>query len=501
MGQLRKAATVVINDVRHEIAGDEAFMMLADYLRYSCGLVGTKIVCAEGDCGACTVLRASVKGLGSEDYEVINSCIVMMAQLDGCSIITVEGLAPRGQFSPVQEAVARCHGSQCGYCTPGFVMAITACVQRSGPGLDAQSVKNYLTGNLCRCTGYAPLVEAALQVNREKQEILKTSLETRRVLKAVSKVSLVIDTEKGRFFAPATLAEAAAIKRRYPEARLISAATDLGVEMNKGKAVPNCFLSLHLIPELYRVRVTQGQVSCGARVTLAQLRRACETALPEWARNLNIFASPQIKNMATLVGNIANGSPIGDSLPFLLVSEASVIVLRGRSTREIELSALYRGYRQLSLKPDEIITTVKFKRLEARDHLRLYKVSQRRDLDIATVNAAFAFRFKATGASARVIAEARIAYGGVGPLAIRCQAAEAYLRGQSLSSEVCAKAQELIQCAIAPLSDLRGSAAYRRVLVAQLFERYCSELDGSSEFQPGAIRAASGEDSHGERCL
>ena len=476
----RTSAVVVINGQRHEVSGEQAFMMLADYLRYSCGLVGTKVVCAEGDCGACTVLRASVKGLGSETYEAINSCIVMMAQLDGCDIVTVEGLAPAGQMSPVQEAVARCHGSQCGYCTPGFVMAITACVQRSGPQLDAQGVKNYLTGNLCRCTGYAPLIEATLQVDRAQHQTLSVRSDMRLALKSLVKKPLAIETETRKFFAPVTMAEAVRIKRRHSDARLIASATDLGVEMNKGKSAPQTFLSLHLIPELYRLKVTARQVSCGARVSLAELRRGCETILPELARNLNIFASPQIKNMATLVGNIANGSPIGDSLPFLLVSDAAVTVQGSRSTRLIPLRELYRGYRQLAIKADEIITSVQFQRLEARDGLRLYKVSQRRDLDIATVNAAFAFRLKPQAGGGWLVEEARIAFGGVGPLAIRCEDAEDALRSRLLNAAQIAIAQELIQKAIAPLSDLRGSAAYRRVLAGQLFERYCSEIGGGS---------------------
>lgn len=471
----RHAAILYINGERHEVCGTPAFMMLADYLRYECGLVGTKIVCAEGDCGACTVLHASVLNPRTKVFEAINSCITSVAQLDGAHIVTVEGLSSEAGLSPVQNAVASCHGSQCGYCTPGFVMAITACLQKPRENLNAQQVKNHLTGNLCRCTGYAPLIEAALAVDQKSLPRLEDKHRTPQQIKEVKskvKTSLHISDDTRQFFAPTTLKDALAILKKYPKARIIAAATDLGVQINKGKAEPEIFLSLHLIPELYQIKKSKNRLQFGARVNLTEVREACEESVPEFATFINIFASPQIKNIGSLVGNVANGSPIGDTLPFLMVAEAVVHIAGPNKERTIDFTDLYVGYRQLALKPGELMTAISFKVPKVEENLRLFKVSQRRDLDISTVNSAFLLHFN----NKAEIKSARICYGGVGATVLRFEKAEDFLVGKTLSEETITATIDLIQQEIAPLSDVRGTAGYRRALVDGLFRRYCAEL-------------------------
>ncbi|MCX6129819.1 MAG: FAD binding domain-containing protein [Proteobacteria bacterium] len=457
-------------------------MMLTVYLRYQRGLTGTKIVCAEGDCGACTVLRVfpMTRVAKTLQFEAINACIITMAQLDGSHLVTIEALASEHSLSAVQEAVVRNHGAQCGFCTPGMVMALTGFFQKDRPELSEQLVKNHLTGNLCRCTGYTSLLTAAQSVDPKQVPLLNPRYLQARALtdtKDVTKIPLHIKTEAHEFLAPVSLKDAVSLRKKNGSLRLISSGTDLGVQVNKGAAIPAALLSLHLIPELYKITSLGGRVRVGARVNLSELRRYCAQKIPEFASFLDIFASPQIKNLATLVGNIANASPIGDTLPFLLVTEGIVHLVGGTKPRDLAMLDLYSGYRQLTLKPREFISHVSFKIPQQQDCLRLYKVSQRKDLDISAVNCAFLFQ--TTGSDHKAAAKiktARIAYGGVAANVQRCEEAEAYLLGKTLTEETQGKALELIQAALSPQTDLRGSLAYRRVMIESLFRRYCGEL-------------------------
>ena len=560
---MRDFVLIYLNGVRREIRGREALMMLADWLRKEAGLTGTKIVCAEGDCGSCTVLRAfadlaahahidvGVPGgvkVGANDganvganvgvdhatrsapleFEAMNSCIVTVAQMDGSHIVTVEGMQCGDELSPAQVAMKQCHASQCGYCTPGFVMAISAMLEKHGDAngarvnvasdsggcanvashggavaaqhIDAKMAANYLTGNLCRCTGYAPIVEAALTVRAtEKHSVAGRYSNPAAITDALNTAtkSLLIEHDGMKLFAPVSLREAVTFAAQNPGFKVLAAATDMGVQTNKGKPLPRVMLSLHLVSELYQAKHSRSGIVVGARVTLAQLRRLCETTAPELASFLNLFGSPQIKNVATLVGNIANASPIGDTLPFLLIADAVVHVASrpgGKGPihkRNIEFTDLYVGYKKLALTPGEIITHVSFNATDSKELLRLYKVSQRKDMDISAISGAFSMtmtgRVKSsavnttTHAGARKtkspphVVSARIAYGGVAATPIRMPEIEAALVGDFTMEKAQAVAQ-MIASAITPLSDVRGSAAYRRVTAANLFMRYASEV-------------------------
>ena len=561
---MRDFVLIYLNGVRREIRGREALMMLADWLRKEAGLTGTKIVCAEGDCGSCTVLRAfadlaahahidvGVPGgvkVGANDganvganvgvdhatrsapleFEAMNSCIVTVAQMDGSHIVTVEGMQCGDELSPAQVAMKQCHASQCGYCTPGFVMAISAMLEKHGNAngarvnvasdsggranvashggavaaqhIDAKMAANYLTGNLCRCTGYAPIVEAALTVRAtEKHSVAGRYSNPAAITDALNTAtkSLLIEHDGMKLFAPVSLREAVTFAAQNPGFKVLAAATDMGVQTNKGKPLPRVMLSLHLVNELYQAKQSRSGIVVGARVTLAQLRRLCETTAPELASFLNLFGSPQIKNVATLVGNIANASPIGDTLPFLLIADAVVHVASrpcGKGPihkRKIEFTDLYVGYKKLALTPGEIITHVSFNATDSKELLRLYKVSQRKDMDISAISGAFSFTLagrpkhsnssndlqslaaRKTKSPPRVVS-ARIAYGGVAATPIRMPEIEAALVGDFTMEKAQAVAH-MIARSITPLSDVRGSAAYRRVTAANLFMRYASEV-------------------------
>ena len=489
---MRDYALLHVNGVPREVRGREALMMLADWLRKEAGLPGTKIVCAEGDCGACTVLRAfDAPGAQVLDapFEAMNSCIAIVAQMDGAHLVTVEGMQDGDALAPAQEAMRRCHGSQCGFCTPGFVMALSGMLeQHGGVAVERKVAANHLTGNLCRCTGYEPILQAACTIRASPAHAVAPRYATHEALDRARRAStepLQVEHDGGRFAAPTTLRDACTFAAANPACRVVGASTDLGVPINKGRPMPSALLSLHLIPELHQARVTRSGIEVGARVPLARLRHLCEEPVPEFARFLNLFASPQIKNVATLVGNIATGSPIGDTLPFLLVSGAEVHVASrpgGKGAlqrRSIPMTGLYRGYRQLALEPGEIITHVTFDRTRPNETLRLFKVSQRKDLDISTVSAAFSILWEGRrGKGVRRIAEARIAYGGVAATPVRLPEVERELLGDFTAAKAAVIARA-IAASIEPLSDVRGTAAYRSVLAANLFRQFAGEvLDG-----------------------
>lgn len=473
---MRSAVTFQLNGVLQTVRGPDVWRMTADWLRRDRALTGTKIVCAEGDCGACTILRAQAKP--NPQFQSLNACITPLFTLDGCVVLTVEALAEHGQLHPVQTAMRDQHGAQCGYCTPGFVMALAGALEEH-PRLTARQAANELTGNLCRCTGYAHILEAATAVTLPNAGLLAKRFLTGKTLGRLRlqlREPLRVQADHAELLAPTTLSEAAQFLLDHPDARIVAAATDLGVVANRGKPLPNFCLTLQNIPQLSRISVQKQTVTLGARVTLTELRHAVRDLLPELAGMLDVFASPQIKNAATLVGNIANGSPIGDTLPFLLVSNARVQAVRmgekGLQKRWILLTKLYLGYRQLALQPGELLAQVAFDLPQPGEVLKLYKVAQRKDLDISTVAAAILCRLDAQGQ----VLTAKLAYGGVAATPIRLPALEKWLLGKKLDAPTLKEAKLRLQSLLSPLSDLRGGALYRRQVAGNLLERYAHDL-------------------------
>lgn len=486
---MRKQALLYLNGKRYEIAAEQAGMMLADYLRHVRHLTGTKIVCAEGDCGACTVLRLfpdGARGPAKNVYLPINSCITTVAQLDGSSLVTVDSLADKS-LTPVQQAMMNCHGSQCGFCTPGFVMALTGLVEKklcnqktaSAP-IAPKEAQNATTGNLCRCTGYQPIIEAAVSVDVSRCAPVRARFFSKAQesdLKKAHKQALLLEAENISFFAPTSLKAARQYLAKYRDARLVGAATDLGVVHNKRKIRLHRMVSLHLIPSLYELKESKGRLLVGARVTLSELRYAVKKKAPEFARFLDLFASPQIKNIATLVGNVSNASPIADTPPFLLAMDARVHILGARGKRIVEISDFFLGYRKTALKPGEIIYAIDFCLPEKQESLSLYKASQRKDLDISAANAAF--RIFWTDAKKSSVKDIRLAMGGVAATTIRLSNAEAVFRGQKITKPLLGRAIEALQADIKPMSDLRGSAAFRRLLAENFLRRFVLENVGT----------------------
>jgi xanthine dehydrogenase small subunit len=479
---MRDSVVLYLNGERLVIPAAQAGWMLSDFLRYERNLTGTKVVCAEGDCGACSVLRYVPGRSSTPLFLPINSCIMTVAQCDGTSLVTVDALSENGELSPVQSAMVASHGSQCGFCTPGFVVAITGLVEkklcagiRSG-SCSARDAKNALTGNLCRCTGYQPIVDATTAIDLEKCRTVAARFFSKRQaadLKKIRSNPLRVESENYTFYAPKRLADAARAAAKNPSARIVAAATDLGVAVNKGKTKLPEVISLHLVDELYAMKVAKNRISVGARVTLAELRVAVKEKIPEFARFLDLFASPQIKNSATLIGNVVNASPIGDTPPFLLVAGATVHIVGPRAKRKIPLEKFYLGYRKTALRRGELVSAIEFDIPAAAESLALFKTSQRKDLDISAVNAAF--RVDWTDRGRTKMKSVRIALGGVAATPVRALRAEKALSGKEPSPEVLGRALEILHGEITPMSDLRGTSEFRRVLVENLFSKFFRE--------------------------
>jgi xanthine dehydrogenase small subunit len=475
---MRKKIVFYLNGSRKEVGPEAASMMLAEYLRYDQGLTGTKIVCAEGDCGACSVLRyfPHTQGVDTKNYSPINSCITLVAQLDGSSLVTVDALKKDNELHEAQRAMVECHGSQCGFCTPGFVITLTGLVEeklsKKELSVDVQEAKNCMTGNLCRCTGYQPIINAALDMDLKKCESVKERYYSEKQEVDLTKVyseSVLIENEEFSFFGPKTMKEAIDYLKLYPEARIVGAATDLGVVHNKRKTELTRLLSLHLITSLYQIEDKGGEISLGARVTHTEFRHFMKKKLPEFANYLDIFAGPQIKNIATIVGNVANASPIGDTPSALLALEARVVIQGVHGEREVPLSQFFLAYRKTALQKGELITHIKFPLPDENSTIRLYKYSNRKDLDISAVN--FAAHIKWKDKSKKEISDIILAAGGVAATPIRFIKKEVLKKNLDIDNAVNELHQEFT-----PLSDLRASAGYRHVLVENYFRKFFAEV-------------------------
>jgi len=457
---MRDTLLVHINGVPHRIGGDAAFDTVARFLREKLGKTGTKIVCEEGDCGACTVLVGRRQG-DELRYRPVNSCIQFLFQMDCASIVTVEGLS----MTPVQEAMARCHGAQCGYCTPGFVMAMAGmfeCTHQPSAG----DVRAALTGNLCRCTGYESIINAALQTEAQPRiEELYPSAPILEAIRAHEREPVRV----ANFYKPVTLDAAIAIRKH--NAVIVQGSTDFGVWHTKRDYQAPAILSLDGVEGLADIDVDGAMLRAGGRVSLAQFESFVRDLVPALAPVLDRFGSPQIKNAGTLAGNIANASPIADTLPFLFVMDARLELTGENGPRVVPIRDFYLGYKKLDLRPDEIITRIVIPLPQDGDTLRLYKISKRSHLDISSFTAAMLM--KRTDVR---IDSMRVAYGGVAPVVMRLKKTEEFLSGKPVTLETFAEAGEIARSEVAPISDVRGSKEYRLQLAENVLTKFYYDL-------------------------
>ena len=474
----------LLNGEERTVKDVDPTMTVLEYLRTVERKCGTKEGCAEGDCGACTVVVARPDDAGGLVYEPVNSCIQFLPTLDGKQVITVEGLRqPDGAQHPVQKAMVDTHGSQCGFCTPGFVMSLFALWHRT-KAPSKEDTLQALAGNLCRCTGYRPILEAAASMYRgqAKDQFDATSADVAHRLMALRRAHGLAYVARGRsFFAPRTLAELADILQRYPNAMLLAGGTDFGLWVTKQHRSFPCIVFLGELAELRRIVRGTTHLEIGAGVTWEAALPELAALHPELREFLLRFASVQIRNAATVGGNIANASPIGDGPPPLIALGASLVLSGPQGERELALEDFFKSYRKTDLRAGEIVARVRIP-LPPRDlRFAVWKVSKRFDQDISAVCGAFALRF----ADGHVLS-ARIAFGGMAAVPARARAAEAALAGRPWNLATVQTAMAAIERDFAPISDARASRDYRLLVARNLLLRLYHELAAEAQARVSA---------------
>ncbi len=473
---MRDHLLLYINGQPHEVRGPAVFQPLTTYLREHLRLTGTKIVCSEGDCGSCTVLigRPSPDGTALR-YAPVCGCIQYLAQLDAAHVVTVEGLADTtcdSRLNVVQKSLIKNQGTQCGFCTPGFVVAMTAHLEETKTPT-RQTLTRALTGNLCRCTGYDSILAAGLDIDTAALRPVASLHDTPKIaahLERLDKEPVELRAGDQLFAKPVTLRDAAQFRAAHADALLIAGGTDIGVQANKRMRTLTTLLSTAALHELESLRVENHTIIAGARASLSDLEKLAAQHLPDYARMLANFGSPLIKNAGTLGGNIANGSPIGDTMPALFVLNAEIELAGPTASRSVNINHFYTGYRKSVLKTDELIAGVRVPLPAKTDLFKIYKISRRKDLDISTFTAAFWAQIKNN-----TIAAIRIAYGGVGPVILRLPKTEAALAGAPFTEDAFRAAGPIARSEITPLSDVRGEADYRLQLAENILLRFFAE--------------------------
>jgi len=474
---MRHDIVVFVNGRRTRVPGSSAFSPLTTLLREECGLVGTKIGCGEGDCGACTVLVGRPAG-DSIRFRAMTSCLLTPCLVDGAHVVTVEGLARGSSLSAIQKAMINHHGSQCGFCTPGVVMALSGLFEAQAEP-DMEAIAEALTGNLCRCTGYLPILDAGMAAAREGVVPLSAMYPDGDLiaeLKDLGSEPLRIDSADGRtFFRPACSDEAIAIKGEHPDSVVVAGGTDLGVWKIRRGFDPPRLLSLAAVPEWGRIEREGESVSIGANVTWTDLGEFAHREEPGLIPVVQLFASPQVRNVATFVGNIAHGSPISDAVGFLHVAGAVLELVGPRGRRSVPIDSFYTGYRQTVLEQDELIARVIVPIPGPDEHVKLYKISKRKEMDISTFRAAIRI-CERNG----LIGRAAIAYGGVATRVLRLPDTEDFLQGRPFEEATFRKAGRIARGEIEPISDIRGSRDFRLILAENILLKFfydCSSID------------------------
>jgi xanthine dehydrogenase small subunit len=461
-----------INDKVSRIGTFSPNNTLLEYLRLK-GYVGTKEGCGDGDCGACTIVVIGQDAEGNPQYQAMNSCLIPLGCVLGKEIITVEGIGQKDALHPVQEAMVKTGGSQCGYCTPGFIMSFFAAYYQGN--VDDISVE----GNLCRCTGYLPIRNAAKMVTGcQPTDDFAQKLQDY----AFNLEDLTYQDSQHQFYRPTTLATVIDLLRQYPDATLIAGGTDLGLELSHHNQDYAVLISLEAVEELKVLTQTENEVEIGATISLSQVEKRLKGVFPSVDEMIHWFAARQVRNRATLGGNIGTASPIGDMPPVLLSLDAQLKLTGIEGERIVPLANFFHGYRQTDLKQGEIIVSIIIpKTLPQGTVKRLsqsYKIGKRGTDDISIVAAAFTIDLDDNNK----IIQARLAYGGVAATPIRALNVESMLIGKHWDIHTVQEMKPILKETFTPLTDLRASADYRKRLIANLFEKFFVEMGGIDSY-------------------
>ena len=466
---MAEAVRFLLGHEPRALRGVDPNLTVLNWLREVERRTGTKEGCAEGDCGACTVVLGEPHGERLR-YRAVNACILFVPQLDGRQLITVEDLrGPDGALHPVQQALVECHGSQCGFCTPGFVMSLFALYHEDRVPA-RQRILDALAGNLCRCTGYRPIVEAARRMHElgDGDHFSAREAQTVAELRALDRGErLAFAQGAKRYFAPRRIEDLAALCEQFPDACLLAGGTDVALWVTKQHRDLDTLIHVGAVEELRRLEATATHLEIGSAVTYSDALATLGGRWPDFGELIRRLGSVQIRNSGTLGGNVANGSPIGDSMPALIALGAELVLRKGAAQRTLPLEDFYLDYRKTALARGEFVERIHVPLPRRGWQFRCYKISKRFDQDISALLGAFHLELDEDR-----VAEIRIAYGGMAAVPKRARACEQALLGRPWTAATVARGRAALARELAPISDMRAGAGYRLLAAQNLLAKF-----------------------------
>ena len=467
----------LLNDKIYKVKNPDPNKTILNYVRNDLKKTGTKEGCAEGGCGACTVVLGELNN-NKIIYKSINACISFLPILNGKQLILIEDLVFKNKPHMVQEALIKFHGSQCGFCTPGFTMSLFS-MQKNYKLINNENIEEALSGNLCRCTGYRPIIDAAKSLNNKKDQdhFKKNQNRTIHLLKKIKDIDIEINHKGKKYFAPKTILNLRRVLKKYPDSKILSGGTDLSLEVTKFRKEIKTIISLNSVSKLNFIKKSKNLIEIGATTSLLEFQNLIKKHFVDFYNVLKRYGSVQIRNVGTIAGNIATASPIGDTLPLLLSLDAKIIIQGINKKKILPLSQFFISYRKTKLKKGEFIYSIRIP-LNKKNIFKAYKISKRFDDDISSVLGSFSFLIKRN-----IITKASIAYGGMSEIPKRATTIEKDLINSEFSENTFSRAVNLIDKDFSPLDDMRASRNYRLTVAKNLLLKAFYEIENKKNIR------------------